>query len=105
MTNDPLQQLDQKITKLRQEKKRQEEGSGPSSSSYGMRAGMDLVSGVAVGTGVGYAVDAWLGTLPWFSLICFCFGLAAGIRLMMETASKAAAALEKEEKRNNAQEP
>ncbi len=102
---DPLHKLDQKIADLKQSQAIKNAPSSPSSGSYGMRAGMDLVSGVAVGSGVGYALDSWLGSLPWCSLIFFCIGLAAGVKLMMETAAKAARTLEEEEQRNKAQEP
>ncbi len=71
----------------------------PKTASYGMRVGMDLVSGVAVGTGIGYALDRWLGLLPLFTLICMCIGLAAGVKLMMQTSRKAAQDVEDEERR------
>lgn len=95
-----LEELDQKLAKLKAAQEAAQHEGGPHASSYGMRAGMDLVSGVAVGTGVGYALDAWLETLPWFSLLFFLVGLAAGVKLMMETSARAARALEEEEQRN-----
>ena len=105
MSDDPLHQLGHKINQLRGSHDAQGRSPLPSSKAIAMRAGTDLVSGVAVGVGVGYALDAWLDTLPWFLLICTCFGLVAGLKLMIETATKATHALEEEEKRNNAQEP
>lgn len=98
-SDDDLQELGSKLAQARHAYDEKHREKGPSSSSYGMRVGMDLVSGVAVGTGVGYALDAWLDTMPWFSLVCFCLGLAAGVRLMMETAAKAARAIEEDEKK------
>lgn len=51
----------------------------------GMRAmssegviGLHLVSGPLVGFGIGYALDAWLGTSPWCKLIFLFVGIAAG---------------------------
>jgi ATP synthase protein I len=72
------------------------------STSYGMRAGLDMVSGVAVGAGVGYALDRWLNTMPLFLLICLGLGTAAGVKLLMETARRASAALEREEQTEHA---
>lgn len=69
--------------------------------SYGMRIGVDLVSGVMVGTLVGYGLDYWLNTMPAFLLIGMGFGTAAGVRLMMETARKAAADSEEEAQEGN----
>ena len=65
--------------------------------NYGMKVGLDLVSGVAVGTLIGYGLDVWLGTLPILMLLGLCFGTAAGIKLMMESAQRAAQAVEEEE--------
>lgn len=69
----------------------------PTSTSYGMRVGLDLVSGVCVGTAAGYGLDRWLGTLPWLMIICMALGTAAGVKLMMQTSRRAAQALEEEE--------
>ena len=44
-----------------------------------MRAGVELVAGVAVGAGVGYALDLWLGSGPWLFISCFIVGAAAGM--------------------------
>ena len=44
-----------------------------------MRAGVELVAGVAVGAGVGYALDLWLGSGPWLLISCFIVGAAAGM--------------------------
>lgn len=67
-----------------------------SSASQGTRIGLDLVSGVVVGTASGYALDQWLQTTPLFMLICMALGTAAGVKLMMETSAKVARMLEEE---------
>lgn len=48
------------------------------SPGMGMRVGVELVSGTAVGGFIGYKIDTWLGTMPLFFLICLIFGIAAG---------------------------
>lgn len=39
----------------------------------------DLIAGVVCGLGIGYGLDAWLGTRPAFIAVFLCFGCAAGI--------------------------
>lgn len=45
---------------------------------WGLRVGTDLVASTMVGLGSGYLLDQWLGTRPWFLLLFFLFGAAAG---------------------------
>lgn len=45
----------------------------------GLRAGVEVVSALVVGIGLGYALDRWLGTWPWLFLVFFVLGSAAGI--------------------------
>ena len=42
--------------------------------------GLHLVSGVAIGAGIGYALDRWLETSPVCLLIFLLIGIAAGFR-------------------------
>jgi ATP synthase protein I len=43
------------------------------------RIGVELVSALAVGTGIGYGLDLWLGTGPWLMVLFFFLGSAAGV--------------------------
>jgi ATP synthase protein I len=45
----------------------------------GFRIAVELVAGIAVGTFIGYALDAWLGTKPWFMVVFLFLGGAAGV--------------------------
>ena len=47
--------------------------------SLAMRLGVELVSALIIGVGIGLLLDYWLGTKPWFMLLFFVFGSAAGI--------------------------
>ncbi len=69
----------------------EEPDSAAQSSGNGqmMRAGVDLVAGAAVGTFCGYYLDRWLDTTPWFLIICFFLGFAAGFRNLMRDVDKA----------------
>lgn len=94
---DPFSSLQSRIDRARHQQEKNNE-KPVSAASHGMRVGLDLVSGVAVGTAIGYALDRWLGTLPLFMLICMGIGTAAGIKLMMESAARAVKAIEDEER-------
>ena len=60
-------------------------GRGPSertpSSGLGvaMRLAVEMVAGVAVGVGIGWALDRWLGTAPWLMVVFLLLGGAAGV--------------------------
>ena len=45
----------------------------------GFRVAVELVAGVAVGSLIGYALDAWLGSKPWLMVVFFFLGAAAGV--------------------------
>tara|TARA_Y100001970_G_scaffold293977_1_gene445277 strand:- start:14665 stop:15051 length:387 start_codon:yes stop_codon:yes gene_type:complete len=46
---------------------------------FAMRIGTELVAALVIGVGVGLLLDGWLGTKPWFMLVFFVLGSAAGI--------------------------
>ena len=43
------------------------------------RLGTELVASVVVGTIIGFILDNWFGTKPWFIIIFFFLGVTAGI--------------------------
>ena len=45
----------------------------------GFRAGVEVVSALAVGVALGLLADRWLGTWPWLFLLFFVMGSAAGV--------------------------
>ncbi len=47
--------------------------------AFAVRIGVDLVAALAVGVGIGILLDRWLGTSPWFLLLFFLLGAAAGM--------------------------
>ena len=49
--------------------------------------GFMFVLSVILGAGFGYLLDGWFGTSPWFFLIFFFLGLAAGIRTVFRMAA------------------
>lgn len=41
-----------------------------------------LIGAIGVMTAVGYGLDRWLGTWPWFLIGCMLFGVATGFYLL-----------------------
>lgn len=58
-------------------------------SGFGMalRVGVELVSALVVGVGIGLLLDRWLGTAPWFLVLFFFLGAAAGVLNVYRAAS------------------
>jgi ATP synthase protein I len=45
----------------------------------GLRIGVEFVVAVVVATGLGWALDRWLGTRPWGTIVLFFLGVGAGM--------------------------
>ena len=43
------------------------------------RVATELLAGLLIGAGVGWTIDSWIDTSPWFLIIFFLLGGAAGI--------------------------
>jgi ATP synthase protein I len=74
--------------RLRQARERHGTKSGASGSGQlpqagtwgvGFRAGVEVVSALIAGVGIGWLLDHWLGTWPWLFLLFFVFGGVAGV--------------------------
>ena len=91
MADPPKEPLspDDLAARLRAARNREERGSGRGGQqrsdasnagmALGFRIAVELVAGVAVGTFIGYALDAWLGTKPWLMVVFLFLGGAAGV--------------------------
>ncbi len=42
--------------------------------------GISVAVAIAIGVYIGWKLDAWFGTAPWFFFIFLFFGIAAGFR-------------------------
>ncbi len=62
--------------------------------------GLHLVSGIIVGTFIGYMLDKYFNSSPWLTIIFFFLGIIAGFYNMYKDAKKYIA---KEEKENQDQ--
>ena len=50
--------------------------------------GLEMGLSVAVGVGIGYYLDKWLKTEPWFLIIFLLFGVVAGFRSLYRAAKR-----------------
>jgi ATP synthase protein I len=93
-----LQKLDAELRKARERERggdgpdeRADSGGRPTSGlGLAFRIGSELVAGLAVGLGIGWALDRWLGTGPWLMVVFFFLGSAAGILNVWRTMEKMA---------------
>jgi ATP synthase protein I len=87
--SDPLARLGARLDRARA-KRGEEAGSADSDDSavqgggqqgvgLGLRIGVEFVVAVVVATGLGWALDRWLGTRPWGMIVLFFLGVAAGM--------------------------
>lgn len=81
---DPLARLGERIDKARAERVRRQPAVADRSAlqqglGLGLRIGIELVVAVGVATGLGWAIDHWLGTRPWGMIALFFLGVAAGM--------------------------
>ena len=51
------------------------------------KLGTELVAAVAVGSIIGFILDNWFGTKPWFIIIFFFIGVIAGIMNVIRVAN------------------
>ena len=47
--------------------------------AVGLRIGVELVVAIVLATLLGWALDRWLGTAPWVTIVLFFLGVAAGM--------------------------
>lgn len=91
-----LEDLDARVTAARAANKQRsgKDDSAPAGkppmTGFGlaMRIGTELVAAIAVGVGVGYVLDMWLGTKPWLMVLFFFLGSAAGMLNVYRVAEK-----------------
>ncbi len=80
-----LEKLDARLKRAQEETRKSgpgwPAGDRPPGTALGLalRVGVELVSALAVGVAIGWALDAWLGTRPWLMLAFILLGGAAGI--------------------------
>ena len=83
-----LRALEERMAKLTEKPKKKDLSTAKafSQGEVAWRMVIELASGIIVGTGLGYGLDYWFGTMPIFLVILSVLGFIAGVRTMMGTA-------------------
>lgn len=66
--------------------------------SHAGTIGLHMVSGIAVGTLIGYGLDAWLDTSPWCTGIFMIVGIVAGFKNVYVDTNKLVRSQEREDR-------
>ena len=80
-----FERLDARLKEARGKVQARDSGGGPQNQTPGnalglaFRVGVELVSALAIGLGIGWLLDAWLDTRPWLMMVFIFLGGAAGI--------------------------
>jgi len=59
--------------------------SGQGGIGFAFKIGADIVAALIVGVGIGLILDSWLETKPWFLVLFFVLGAAAGLLNVFRT--------------------
>lgn len=59
-----------------------------SQAQIGWRMVTELVAGIGIGFAIGLGLDTLFGTTPIFMVVFLMFGLAAGVKVMLRTATE-----------------
>ncbi len=86
--DEPLRGLQEDIARAKAEAKGEAPAGGGMGLGAGMRLAVELVAGIATGSLIGYGIDYFLGTKPWFFILCFFLGAAGGFKNMWREAKK-----------------
>jgi ATP synthase protein I len=83
---DPLARLGERLDKARARRSSDSSVAGSSDNAaiqqgvgLGFRIGMEFLVAIVVATGLGWAIDSWLGTRPWGIIVLFFLGVGAGM--------------------------
>src|ERR1700726_1247739 len=81
---DPLARLGERLDRARS-RRDGEPATAPDNAALqqgmglGFRIGIEFVVAVVVATGLGWAIDSWVGTRPWGMIVLFFLGVGTGM--------------------------
>lgn len=81
-----LAELEERLQEARGKKTVRVQDGSQSQMGIAFRLVADLLAGVIVGGGIGWALDRVFGTSPFLLIVMFLVGAAAGMRNLMRTA-------------------
>ncbi|MCI2400699.1 AtpZ/AtpI family protein [Aliiroseovarius subalbicans] len=83
-----LDDLDRRIKALKGDEDEAASGAeGHNQANMAWQMVIELVSGLLIGFGIGYGIDAIFGTKPIFMVLFILLGFAAGVKVMLGTAT------------------
>ncbi len=86
---DRLAALDAKLKAVKGETVEAKAGDDMTSQAgFAWQMVIELVVGLAIGFGIGYGLDSLFGTLPIFLVLFILLGFAAGVKVMLNTATQ-----------------
>jgi ATP synthase protein I len=85
---DELNALGARLDKVRRQKEPRPQQAPPSPLGIASRFATELMVAIAVGGGLGWLLDRWLGSKPLFLVAMVIIGAAAGIRNVMRAAAE-----------------
>ncbi len=75
-----LDELDARLRKAKQARRSETPEQAPTANlGLALRVGVEMVAAAAVGGGLGWLLDQWLGTRPWLLVVFLVLGFAAGM--------------------------
>ena len=77
MSNDHIKDLEKKLSAFRRGEQKPDIDAAVGLND-GARAGLEFVVSIVAGGGIGWLLDGWLGTKPWFFIIFLFLGVGAG---------------------------
>jgi len=84
--------LEKRVTNARKDKAKSGAQEKPEPElrrvSLGVTIPTTFAAAVVVGVVIGYALDRWLGSGPWLTLLFLILGIAAGVREMIHVLKK-----------------
>lgn len=98
-----LEELGARLRKAQETRNPAGQPPEPQSRQFGVayRILVEMLAGVLVGGGLGWLLDHWLGTRPWFLLAMIVLGFAAGMSNAYRVTRQYAARAERESGSNN----
>lgn len=84
-----LKDLESRLSKAKksfEEKQRPPKAGGGKAISVALQMSIEFVLAIVISSGIGWVIDKWLGSMPWFLIIFFCIGSAAGIKNIFRAA-------------------
>ena len=85
----PIEGLDARIRRARDARDdTKSTGQRSTGLAWAARLTTEMLAALVVGGGLGWLVDRWLGTRPWFMLVFLLIGCAAGMLNAYRTARR-----------------